>query len=101
MEWTTESVIRLVKEYRKRPQLWDHEHESYRVQSSKYEAWSELADMFSCDIVDVRKKFNSLLASRRREKARVREGGRSTWFLYPHLSFLTGHIDSPDTEVPT
>lgn len=60
-----------------------------------------LAHLFSCDITDLRKKLNSLLASHRRERTKVKEGGRSTWFLYPHMKFLQGHVKSPDDEPVT
>lgn len=92
LEWTNDLAIRLIQEYEKRPELWDMRHEMYRVQTLKYETWSELARMFDCDIADLRKKLNSLFASHRREKAKVRAGGRSTWFLYPYMSFLPSHI---------
>ncbi|XP_068617795.1 uncharacterized protein [Battus philenor] len=96
VEWTNEVVIRLMAEYRLRPELWDSTHDLYRVHTAKYEAWAELAGMFECDIVDLRKKLNSIFASHRREKAKVRCGGRSTWFLYPHMSFLPTHVGNRD-----
>lgn len=98
LEWTNDLAIRLIQEYEKRPELWDMRHEMYRVQTLKYETWSELARMFDCDIADLRKKLNSLFASHRREKAKVRAGGRSTWFLYPYMSFLPSHIGNDSGE---
>ncbi|CAH2043027.1 unnamed protein product, partial [Iphiclides podalirius] len=97
VEWTNDLAIRLMMEYKKRPELWDSSHDLYRVHTAKYEAWSELANLFECDIVDLRKKLNSIFASHRREKAKVRCGGRSTWFLYPHMSFLPTHIGNDET----
>lgn len=94
IEWTNEAAIQLVEEYRKKPELWDRKHDLYRVHTAKYEAWSELAKTFDCDIADLRKKLNSLLASHRREKARVKGGCRSYWFLYNHLDFLPTHLNN-------
>lgn len=99
VEWTNELVIRLINEYKMRPELWDAQHELYRVPTAKYEAWSELAISFECDIADLRKKLNSVFASHRREKGKVRCGGRSTWFLYKHLSFLPNHLESSHDDV--
>ncbi|CAB3230271.1 unnamed protein product [Arctia plantaginis] len=102
VEWTTESAIRLMEEYRQRPELWDTANELYRVQTAKYEAWSDLARVFQCDIADLRKKLNSIFASHRREKAKIRSGGRSTWFLYPYMRFLPNHLENDKhTEVIT
>lgn len=99
VEWTNDLVIRLINEYKQRPELWDCAHELYRVPTAKYEAWSELAIAFECDIADLRKKLNSVFASHRREKGKVRCGGRSTWFLYKHLSFLPNHLESAHDDV--
>ena len=93
VDWSGDLSIRLVEEYRQRPMLWDSTHGLYRVQTAKYEAWSDLARIFECDITDLRKKLNSIFASHRREKAKIRNGGRSTWFLYSYLRFLPSHLD--------
>uniref|UniRef100_A0A2A4JSL0 MADF domain-containing protein n=1 Tax=Heliothis virescens TaxID=7102 RepID=A0A2A4JSL0_HELVI len=95
VEWSGDLSIRLVEEYRRRPELWDNGHSLYRVQSAKYEAWADIARIFECDIADLRKKLNSIFASYRREKAKIRSGGRSTWFLYSYLRFLPNHLESP------
>ncbi|KAI5632295.1 alcohol dehydrogenase transcription factor myb/SANT-like domain-containing protein [Phthorimaea operculella] len=97
LEWTNDLVIRLMQEYQKRPELWDASHEMYRVQTLKYETWRELAGLFECDIADLRKKLNSLFASHRREKAKIRAGGKTSWFLYPYMSFLPTHIEADST----
>nr|XP_049704665.1 uncharacterized protein LOC126056264 [Helicoverpa armigera] len=100
VEWSGDLSIRLVEEYRQRPELWDNSHNLYRVQTAKYEAWADIARIFECDIADLRKKLNSIFASYRREKAKIRNGGRSTWFLYSYLRFLPNHMESPhDIEV--
>lgn len=94
--WTNDHIINLINEYKKKTCLWDPKHPLFRVQAAKYEAWCELAEIFECEIADLRKKFNSIFASHRREKAKVRVGGRSTWFLYNDLSFLPTHIPHED-----
>lgn len=98
VEWTNNLVIRLMKEYAKRPELWDSNNELYRVQTARYEAWSDLGKLFECDIAELRKKLNSIFASHRREKAKVRMGGRSTWFLYPYMKFLPSHLNDSSTD---
>nr|XP_034834866.1 uncharacterized protein LOC117991388 [Maniola hyperantus] len=96
LEWTNEQVIRLINSYKARGMLWDPNHDLYRVQTAKYEAWCELAELYGCEITDLRKKFNSILASHRREKAKIRMGGKSSWFAYNHLSFLPNHLSYED-----
>ncbi|XP_045500719.1 uncharacterized protein LOC123698165 [Colias croceus] len=98
-EWTNNQVIALVNEYKNRPLLWDQNHDLFRAQTAKYEAWTEIAQLYDMEVTDLRKKFNSILASHRREKARVRFGTRSSWFLYDHLSFLPSHVDNPKDSV--
>ncbi|XP_030025718.1 uncharacterized protein LOC115444187 isoform X1 [Manduca sexta] len=93
VDWTNEAVVQLIQEYEKRPELWDVNHPMYRVHTVKYKAWAQLASIFECDIMDMRKKLNSVFASHRRVKANLRSGGRSSWFLYPYLRFLPGHIE--------
>lgn len=39
------------------------------------------------------------MASYRRERTKVKEGGRSGWFLYPYMAFLPGYMKSPDDEL--
>ncbi|VVC96563.1 unnamed protein product [Leptidea sinapis] len=94
MEWTNAQVIKMMQEYKNRPILWDPHHDMYRVQSAKYEAWSQMAQIFQCDVVDLRKKFNSIFASHRREKMKVRHGTRTSWFLYDYMSFLPTHLEN-------
>lgn len=50
VEWTNDSVVQLVEEYHKLPELWDRTHELHNVQTAKYEAWTSLARLFGCDI---------------------------------------------------
>ncbi|OWR50880.1 hypothetical protein KGM_213200 [Danaus plexippus plexippus] len=101
MEWTNDQIIHLVNEYRNKPMLWDPGHDMYRTQSIKYEAWCDIAETFQCEITDLRKKINSIFASHRREKAKVRAGGRSNWFLYNHMSFLPSHVENDDSAEPS
>lgn len=101
VEWTNDAIIELVKEYSRRPELWDSKHSLYRTQAAKYDAWATLALHFDCDIPDLRKKLNSIFASHRREKAKVRAGGHSTWFLYPYMKFWPTHLENNDADNTT
>lgn len=96
VEWTPTLVVRLVQEYERRRELWDVGHDLYRVHTAKHELWEELAAIFDCEVPDLKKKLNSILASHRREKAKVRAGARTSWFLYHHLRFLPTHVSAPD-----
>lgn len=96
VEWTPALVIRLVQEYERRRELWDTGHDLYRAQTAKHELWEEMAAMFDCEVPDLKKKLNSVLASHRREKAKVRSGGHTNWFLYHHLRFLPSHVEAPN-----
>lgn len=94
MNGNNDQVLRMVNEFKVRPMLWDPDNDLYRVHTAKYEAWSEIAKMFDYDVTDLRRKFNSIFASHRREKARVRAGNKSKWFLYDQLNFLPSHINN-------
>ncbi|XP_072944631.1 uncharacterized protein [Epargyreus clarus] len=99
LEWTQELVIRLMEEYKTMPELWDSRHELYKVPTAKYEAYCRLAETFQCNFPDLRKKLYSIFASYRREKGKVRKTGSSTWFLYPHMSFLPNHLPSQGSPI--
>ncbi|XP_048480504.1 uncharacterized protein LOC105387752 isoform X3 [Plutella xylostella] len=92
MEWTNKQVVRLVREYERHPEVWDSTHELFRVFTAKHEAWEDMAKKFNCEVIDLKKKMNSVLASHRRERCRVRAGRPSCWFLYDALSFLPHHL---------
>ncbi|GBP46712.1 hypothetical protein EVAR_86965_1 [Eumeta japonica] len=95
MQWTNEEVVRLIDEFRERRALWDSSADEFRAHAVKAEAWTALARSFGCEVAELRKKMNSLFASHRRERLRVRAGGRSKWFAYPHLGFLRTHLEAP------
>ncbi|CAH0694398.1 unnamed protein product [Spodoptera exigua] len=97
-DWSGDALVRLLAEYRKRPELWYKGHRLYREHSAKYESWSELAALFHCTIAELRKKLNSIFASYRREKSKIRHGGSTHWFLYDHLKFLPDHVATPASD---
>ncbi|XP_022123746.1 uncharacterized protein LOC110999135 isoform X1 [Pieris rapae] len=87
-----EQIIRVVKEFKARPVLWDPNHDLYRVQTSRYEAWGEIAAKINYNVMDLKRKFKSIFASHRRERSRVLRGIKTHWFLYDLLSFLPTHV---------
>uniref|UniRef100_A0A2H1VG92 SFRICE_008632 n=1 Tax=Spodoptera frugiperda TaxID=7108 RepID=A0A2H1VG92_SPOFR len=93
LEWSASAMVRLLHEYRQRRELWCKAHPLYREPSTKYESWSDLAAQFECPIAEIRKKLNSIFASYRREKIKIRQGGKTHWFLYDYLKFLPNHVE--------
>lgn len=111
MDWTDTNVIRLINEYREHQCLWDPNSPHYKMMYMKNDAWTDIANTLGCDVEEVKKKFNSLLASFRRERAKERKnritsgcdevGHTSTWFAFKHLSFLLDKFSGKDTNKST
>lgn len=111
MDWTDDNVIRLINEYRERQCLWDPATPHYKMMNKKNDAWTDIANTLGCDVEEVKKKMNSLLASFRRERAKERKKRftsgsdevvrTSTWFAFRHLSFLLDKFTSRDTNKST
>ncbi|XP_047104849.1 uncharacterized protein LOC124743995 [Schistocerca piceifrons] len=97
MEWSNDLSLQLIEAYRDRPVLWDVSHNYYKLANRRNEAWAEIAKLFNCDVMEVKKKMNSLLSSFRRERQKegLRRSGtgpeevyHSTWFAFNSLKFL-------------
>ncbi|GJQ79917.1 hypothetical protein Trydic_g18361 [Trypoxylus dichotomus] len=119
-EWTSDTVMQLIDEYKNRPILWDRDHKHFRNGDRKMKAWLEMAAVFDIkETWEVKKKMNSLLASYRRERHKIRlkqpKPGQtafvSNWFGYRALdSFLhekyfdstnSGHYTAQDEDGTT
>ncbi|KAJ0174894.1 hypothetical protein K1T71_010002 [Dendrolimus kikuchii] len=94
MSWTKTNVIKLVKEYSKRPALWNPDNDYYRNNSVKMKQWAELAGVFDSEVADIRRKLNSILACYRKQRGLVRVRGYYLWYLYGHMSFLPNYLPS-------
>lgn len=90
-------ILQLIDEYKNRPILWDRDHKHFRNGDRKMKAWADMAAVFNLrETWEVKKKMNSLLASYRRERHKIRakttkpgENIVSTWFGFKALdSFL-------------
>lgn len=96
MEWTDEKVLVLIEEYKSRPGLWEPNHPHYKYVNRKNDYWRSLANAVQTNVAEVKRKVNSLLASFRRERAKVKKtSGKSSkqvfesnWFAYSSMVFL-------------
>lgn len=96
MEWTDDKVLVLIEEYKSRPGLWEPNHPHYKYANRKNEYWRSLANAVQTNVAEVKKKLNSLLASFRRERAKVKKASgksskevfQSNWFAYNSMAFL-------------
>nr|CAI5819987.1 unnamed protein product [Callosobruchus analis] len=109
MEWNNDNVLELINAYRVRPVLWNSLDPSYKNKNKKEDAWRELADMLTTDTAEIKKKMQSLLASFRREKQKLKttsgmgseEIYDTKWFAFKSLLFLKDKnqpVKTQDTE---
>jgi len=88
MEWSEEETIQLIDIYKSKPLLWYPKHEDHFKKHLKEDAWREIAAaMAERSIDDCKKKVVCLLASFRREKAKIKKSqstgkGKSILLLY-------------------
>ncbi|KAL1516253.1 hypothetical protein ABEB36_000172 [Hypothenemus hampei] len=106
MEWANDKTIELIELYRSKDCLWNPKSKHYKLLNKKNDAWGEIASEINCDMPEVKKKVNSLLASFRRERQKVvaKKSGsgadevyHSTWFAFKSLYFLMDKF-TPKTE---
>ncbi|XP_012145329.1 uncharacterized protein LOC105663054 [Megachile rotundata] len=95
MEWDNAMCLQLIEFYREHECLWDPGNGSYKSNNKKDEAWREIGKKMNCEVREVRKKMDSILASYRRErqKSLFSKSGRygpykSKWFAYKNMQFL-------------
>ncbi|XP_075238637.1 uncharacterized protein LOC142334466 [Lycorma delicatula] len=98
MEWSDDTVIELIREYKAHPVLWNPQHKYYKFNNRKLEAWTHIAEILNVDIAELKRKMASLLASYRRERQKAikksygtgstDDVSESTWFAYKAFSFL-------------
>lgn len=109
MEWCNDSVLQLINAYRIRPVLWNSSDPYYKNKNKKEDAWGEIADMMKTDSAEIKKKIQSLLASFRREKQKLKttsgmgaeEVYDTKWFAFKSLLFLKDKnrpVQTEDTE---
>lgn len=71
MEWSRHKIFLLINLYRNRPILWDPQSLQHYNKIEKQEAWQEISDKLGTSANECKRKMSSLLASFRREKARM------------------------------
>ncbi|XP_061716947.1 uncharacterized protein LOC133524816 [Cydia pomonella] len=98
MEWDKEKVLLFIDKYRDKEILWDPTHGDHFNKLKKNDAWVELSEDMNITVEEAKKKITSLLASLRREKAKIKNStgtGKgadeiytSTWFAFKPLLFV-------------
>jgi len=105
MEWSNAVVLNLIDEYRQRECLWNPKDSNYKSKTKKLDAWSELANVFKCDILEIKKKMESLQSSFRRERQKeetttgmgAEDAYQSKWFAFKSLEFLKDKFEPRKT----
>ncbi|KAK0080296.1 hypothetical protein PV325_000147 [Microctonus aethiopoides] len=94
MEWSNSLSVNLINLYREHECLWNPLDDDYKSKLKKTEAWNEISEIMECEVIEVRKKMESLLSSFRRERQKQTEFSRGdenfepTWFAFKHMTFL-------------
>lgn len=85
--------LKLIEEYQRRVTLWDSDDKHHRNLTKRGDLWQEIADQFTCNVLEIRKKLGSLLASYRRERLKEirQKPWKSKWFAFNSMRFLNGN----------
>ncbi|XP_055592771.1 uncharacterized protein LOC129744318 [Uranotaenia lowii] len=95
--WTREKILRLIKDYRDTPCLWDVSSPEYKVKRNRREARIALAAKHNVTVDQIEKKIHNLKTSFNRERKKCLEKSReSPWFAYNYLYFLQPSYESKD-----
>ncbi|XP_015190047.1 PREDICTED: uncharacterized protein LOC107073828 [Polistes dominula] len=98
MEWTRDKTLELLREYQQRRILWDWNARGYRDKTKRKRAIQELAEILSCNILEIEKKITNLKCQYSRELHKI-ENSRdvatrpddvyvSKWFAFKPMQFL-------------
>lgn len=113
MEWSNEKTIQFIKLYEAHPLIWDTTLEGHKDRNRVHEAWKEIANEMGeiCRVIDLKKKKDSLMASFRFYKKKIRESKHTgsgagdvykpTWFAYPILNRFLGKKNIPVSTLNT
>ncbi|XP_026759721.1 uncharacterized protein LOC113518895 [Galleria mellonella] len=120
-DWSEESCIQLIREYRARPILWDTKDPFFFKKTMKPQLWEEIGKALNVSADVCKHKMSILMSSFRREKAKIMRSikdekdlknmYKSTWFAFKEMVFLmdketerkrqsTG-IDDDDDDAPS
>lgn len=77
-------LLRLLREYKKRPVLWKKDHIDYNDRLRKNDAWAELSDIFNENMDVLKLRMSQLRSAFRRERYRLRKKLQAGmyWFVY-------------------
>ncbi|KAG8285602.1 hypothetical protein J6590_077026 [Homalodisca vitripennis] len=91
MEWNKKAVYSLIDMYHEKPELWDSKNVHYRSRIKKQAAWVDISTSLCVPRYEVEQKMRKLVGQFHREykKANMQAEGRSKWFAYDKLFFLT------------
>ena len=98
VEWTRDKTLELLREYQQRRVLWDWNARGYRDRTKRKRAIQELAEILSCNILEVEKKITNLKCQYSREVHKI-QNSRDTaacpddvyvskWFAFKAMQFL-------------
>lgn len=98
MEWTRDKTLELLREYQERRVLWDWNARGYRDRAKRKRAIQELADILSCNTLEVEKKITNLKCQYSREVHKIQNSRDaatgpddvyvSKWFAFKAMQFL-------------
>lgn len=98
MEWTRDKTLELLHAYQERRVLWDWSARGYRDRSKRRKAIQELADILSCNTLEIEKKITNLKCQYSREVHKIQNSRHvatgpediyvSKWFAFKAMQFL-------------
>ncbi|XP_011869372.1 PREDICTED: uncharacterized protein LOC105562864 [Vollenhovia emeryi] len=98
MEWTRDKTLELLREYQQRRVLWDWNARGYRDRAKRKRAIQELAEILSCNTLEVEKKITNLKCQYSREVHKIQNSREaatgpddvyvSKWFAFKAMQFL-------------
>ncbi|XP_018366878.1 PREDICTED: uncharacterized protein LOC108763606 [Trachymyrmex cornetzi] len=98
MEWTRDKTLELLREYQQRRVLWDWNARGYRDRAKRKRAIQELAEILSCNTLEVEKKITNLKCQYSREIHKIQNSRDaatgpddvyvSKWFAFKAMQFL-------------
>lgn len=71
--WSEDKSLELIELYKKKSVLWNPKDPTYFKKPLKNYAWREIADSLGIEADECKNKMISLLASYRREKAKIKK----------------------------
>ncbi|KAL2711885.1 uncharacterized protein V1478_018906, partial [Vespula squamosa] len=98
MEWTRDKTLELLREYQQRRVLWDWNARGYRDRTKRKRAIQELAQILSCNTLEIEKKITNLKCQYSREVHKIQNSRdaairpddvyASKWFAFKAMQFL-------------